>query len=134
MEAPWSGYGIYERMDAVQAQVPAERLHLVMYSHPHNGFLAALLDAGVSGLVALLLLLAAPVVIAAMADRDEAWGTRMAAALILTVGYVASGMTNILFEHDLMDSAFITILSLIAASSSLRNSKVGSQSAIQDYR
>ena len=58
----------------------------------------------------------------------------MAAALILTVGYVASGMTNILFEHDLMDSAFITILSLIAASSSLRNSKVGSQSAIQDYR
>ena len=134
MEAPWSGYGIYERMDAVQAQVPAERLHLVMYSHPHNGFLAALLDAGVSGLVALLFLLAAPVVIAAMADRDEAWGTRMAAALILTVGYVASGMTNILFEHDLMDSAFITILSLIAASSSLRNSKVGSQSAIQDYR
>lgn|GEM_PF-2217947 len=116
LEAPWSGYGIHERMKAVQAQVPEDRRDLVRYNHPHNGFLAALLDAGVTGLVALCLLLAAPVVIAAMADRDETWRTRMAASIILTVGFVASGMTNILFEHDLMDSAFIVLLVLIAAS------------------
>lgn len=116
LEAPWSGYGISERMDAVQAHVPADRRDLVAYSHPHNGFLAALLDAGVTGLAALCLLLSAPVVIAAMAERDDIWRTRMAFALILTVGYIASGMTNILFEHDLMDSAFIVLLVLIAAS------------------
>lgn len=116
LEAPWSGYGIYERMNAVKAHVPADRRDLVAYSHPHNGFLAALLDAGITGLVALCLLLAAPVVIAATADRDEIWRIRMAVALILTTGYVASGMTNILFEHDLMDSAFIVLLVLIAAS------------------
>ena len=81
-----------------------------------GGHTKALLDAGVTGLVALCLLLAAPVVIAAMADRDETWRTRMAAGIILTVGFVASGMTNILFEHDLMDSAFIVLLVLIAAS------------------
>ena len=115
-EAPWSGYGIRERMNALKAHVPADQRDLVIYSHPHNGFLAALLDAGVAGLVALFLLLAAPVVIAARAERDEAWRIRMAAALILTVGYVASGMTNILFEHDLMDSAFIVLLVLLAAS------------------
>lgn len=74
------------------------------------------LDAGVTGLVALCLLLSAPVVIAAMAERDDIWRTRMATALILTVGYIASGTTNILFEHDLMDSAFIVLLVLIAAS------------------
>jgi O-antigen ligase len=116
LEAPWSGYGIGERMDAVQAHVPVDRRDLVAYSHPHNGFLAALLDAGVTGLAALCLLLSAPVVIAAMAERDDIWRTRMAFALILTVGYIASGMTNILFEHDLMDSAFIVLLVLIAAS------------------
>lgn len=116
LEAPWSGYGLHERMNAVKAHVPADQRGLVMYSHPHNGFLAALLDAGVTGLVALGLLLAAPVVIAAKAEHDETWRIRMAAALILTVGYVATGMTNILFEHDLMDSAFIVLLVLIAAS------------------
>ena len=63
LEAPWSGYGIDERMDAVQAHVPADRRDLVPYNHPHNGFLAALLDAGVTGLVALCLLMSAPVVI-----------------------------------------------------------------------
>jgi len=115
-EAPWSGYGIYERMNALKAHVPADQRDLIIYTHPHNGFLAALLDAGVAGLASLFILLAAPVVIAARADRDETWRIRMAAALILTAGYVASGMTNILFEHDLMDSAFIVLLVLIAAS------------------
>lgn len=116
MEAPWAGYGIHERMNAVKAHVPAEWRDIVIYTHPHNGFLAALLDAGIAGLVAVLFLLAAPLLIAAGAERDETWRTRMAVASILTVGYVASGMTNILFEHDLMDSAFIVLLVLIASS------------------
>lgn len=114
--APFTGYGIYERMNAVTAHLP-ERMHnLVNYSHPHNGFLAAMLDAGIAGLAALILLLASPIWIAAAAPPDETWRLRMAAALILFVSYVASGMTNILFEHDLMDTAFIAILVVVAVS------------------
>lgn len=116
MEAPLAGYGIHERMSAVKAHIPADRRDLIAYSHPHNGFLAAMLDAGIAGLAAVLFLLAAPILISAGAKHDEQWRMRMAVASILTVGYIASGMTNILFEHDLMDSAFIVLMVLIAAS------------------
>lgn len=115
MDAPLSGYGIHKRMSAVRAHVPEELHPLVSYNHPHNGFLATLLDAGIVGLCALLFLLAAPAWIAVNAPRDEAWRIRVATALILTTGYLASGMTNILFEHDLMDSAYIFLLVVIVA-------------------
>lgn len=115
-DAPLAGYGIHGRMDAVKEHLPEAMHRLVSYTHPHNGFLAALLDAGILGLVALLFLLAVPTWVAAKALRDETWRIRMAAALILTTGYLASGMTNILFEHDLMDSAYIVWLVLLVSS------------------
>jgi O-antigen ligase len=116
--APLAGYGVAGRMDAVRAFVPEQHHDLVGFTHPHNAYLAALLDAGMPGLVALLAMLTAPVWLAAMAPRDAMWRPRLAAGVILTLCYAVSGATGIMFEHDLMDAAFVLVLIVIAASAS----------------
>ena len=127
--APLTGYGLTNRMDAVRAHLPERYNELVSYSHPHNGFLAAILDAGLLGLVALLALLIMPVWLSARAERDEIWRPRMAAAMILTLSYTVSGLTNIMFEHDLMNSAFLVTLIVIAASIAPQRQAQASSSA-----
>ncbi len=114
-QAPLAGYGLAGRMNAVRQNLPQEWRH-IPFTHPHNGFLAALLDAGVAGLVVLTVLLAAPVWMAAAAPRDAAWRLRMAIGVSLTAIYAITGMTGIMFEHDIMDSAFVITLVILAAS------------------
>ncbi len=113
--APLAGYGLAGRMNAVRQNLPQE-WRRIPFTHPHNGFLAALLDAGAAGLVVLMVVLAAPVWIAAVAPRDAAWRLRMAIGVSLTASYVITGMTGIIFEHDIMDSAFVITLVILAAS------------------
>jgi len=115
-QAPLAGYGVAGRMDAVRSFVPEQYHHLVGFTHPHNAYLAALLDAGILGLVALLAMLSAPVWLAVMAPRDAMWQPRLAAGIILTLCYAVSGTAGIMFEHDLMDAAFVVVLIAIAAS------------------
>jgi O-antigen ligase len=114
LESPLTGYGVNGRMDAVRAEVAEEQRRLVPFTHPHNGYLAALLDAGVFGLAALLAVLVVPVVIAVKSPRDEAWRLRVAIGSILTLTYAISGAPGIMFEHDLMNSAFVVTLIILA--------------------
>jgi len=115
-QAPFAGYGIEKRMDAVRSSLPEQYHDLVRFTHPHNAYLAALLDAGILGLIVLLAMLTAPVWLSVLAPRDAAWRPRLAAGMIVTLCYTASGAAGIMFEHDLMDAAFVTILIVIAAS------------------
>ncbi|WP_421852998.1 O-antigen ligase family protein [Oricola sp.] len=115
LDAPLTGYGLAGRMDALGAHVDADMRHLVDYTHPHNGYLAALLDAGIAGLLALLAVLAAPVAIALRAPRDDAWRIRVAIAGVLSAAYAVSGAPGIIFEHDLLNSAFVVTLTVLAA-------------------
>ncbi|GAB4360794.1 MAG: hypothetical protein Kow0026_23420 [Oricola sp.] len=115
-QAPFAGYGVEGRMDAVRAHVPARYRDLVGFTHPHNAYLAALLDAGILGLVILFTMLTAPVWLSSMAPRDATWRPRLAAGMILTLCYAISGIAGIMFEHDLMDAAFMAVLIAIMAS------------------
>ncbi|QKV18767.1 O-antigen ligase family protein [Oricola thermophila] len=114
--APLAGYGVADRMEAVRAHVPEQYRHLVRFTHPHNAYLAAVVDAGVAGLVVLLVMLTAPVWLSLMAPRDASWSPRLAAGMIVTICYAVSGTAGIMFEHDLMDAAFVTLLVVIASS------------------
>ncbi|TCD13490.1 O-antigen ligase family protein [Oricola cellulosilytica] len=115
-EAPWTGYGLTARMDAVAAYLDPEDNSLVGFTHPHNGYLAALLDAGIFGLVALLVLLGAPVALALASPNDKGRTARIAIGAILTLTYAITGAPGIMFEHDLMDSAFVATLIVLACS------------------
>ena len=114
-DAPLAGYGVAGRMDAIRVRVEPDQHNLVAHTHPHNGYLAALLDAGVAGLAALLAVLAIPVVIAIRSARDSAWGLRVAIGSLLTSTYAFSGLPGIIFEHDLMNSAFVVTLTVLGA-------------------
>lgn len=114
-EAPLAGHGIIERMPSVRAHLPPAQRKLIPFTHPHNGFLAALIDAGVIGLVAVVILLATPFAIGLAGPRDAGRELRIAIGAILTLTYSFTGAFNILFQHDLMDSAFVLVLILLAA-------------------
>lgn len=115
-QAPLAGYGYRGRMEAVRQALPEEDRRLIGFTHPHNAFLAALLDAGVLGLVVLLALLTAPIWVSALAPADSVWRLRLTAGMILTLCYTIGGATGIMFEHDLMNAAFVVMLIVLADS------------------
>lgn len=86
------------------------------YSHFHNGFITALVDNGILGLIALVALLVAPFVIALRAARDAFYGPRLFMAFCLVKTYAIGGMTNFIFGHDIYDAMFLWIGTVIVAS------------------
>ena len=115
-ERPLTGYGIVDRMPAALSHLPDNERALVGYSHPHNGFLSALLDAGIPGLLTLLAALAAPLVAAFGAARDPQWRARCAVALTLVASYAIAGSTNLIFGNDIANALFVAFALVIAAS------------------
>lgn len=111
-EQPIWGYGLIDRMDAVRAHIPADAQSFIStLSHPHNAFLTAWLDAGIAGLVSVVVLLATPLVVLFQAARSGPLDRAAFAFVFLFVlTYLGSGMTNIMLHHDLMDAFFLFML------------------------
>ncbi len=105
----FDGHGIQNRRALIAAAGYS-------YSHFHNGFITALVDSGILGLVALVALLAAPFVIALLAVRDAFYGPRLFMAFCLLKTYALGGMTNFIFGHDIYDAMFLWIATVIVAS------------------
>lgn len=116
VNAPVWGYGIQNRMETIAGILARDGLPVRDFTHPHNGFLTVAVDSGLVGLAALVALLATPVVIAWRAPRDDRYRKRLHIALFLSLGYALCGMTQIMFNHDIMDSFFIFTTIVIAAS------------------
>lgn len=115
-ERPLFGYGMGKR-DEILAQgdpavienggVTCPQEHIIS-THFHNGYFTAAIDAGVIGLLAILMLLLSPWMFVLKAPNDEKQNLRLAFASIFVLTYGFMGMFNILFGHDLIDSLFIT--------------------------
>lgn len=97
---PIWGYGTQNRRALI------EQIGL-SFSHFHNGFITALVDAGVVGLISMVALLSAPLLAAFNATRDEFYRQRLFVALVLSATYVVGGLTNFIFGHDIYDSIFL---------------------------
>lgn len=119
------GYGISNRREVllsedVQAESYfkfCEQSHGVFYySHFHNGFITAFIDAGIFGLIATISMLLAPLTLAVLSPSDGIKPQRIAIALCLTSVYGVSGLTNLLFGHDLIDVIFIIFAVFLALS------------------
>lgn len=115
-ERPVFGYGFGKR-DGILAQGSPEAIakggvicpqeHIIA-THFHNGFFTVAVDAGVIGLMAILLLLFSPWLFVLRAPKDGRQNIRLAFASIFVLTYSFMGIFNILFGHDLIDSLFIT--------------------------
>ncbi|ARO26193.1 O-antigen ligase-related protein (plasmid) [Rhizobium sp. TAL182] len=112
---PLTGYGPQNRMAAVLAEVPESLRQQLPYSHVHNGFLTAGIDAGLVGIAALSLLLLTPVIGAWKKEPGPGRDLAIALALLLTSSYIITGSFGIMFNQKALDPIFAYMVALICA-------------------
>jgi O-antigen ligase len=81
----------------------------ITFTHFHNAALTELVRAGVVGFLAMASVLIVPFVFCLRAKKDDAG---MAGFFILCAAqcaYLFSGLTGIMFGHDILDSVYITV-------------------------
>ena len=83
------------------------------FSHFHNGFLTALVQAGILGAVTLAAIFVvaarnAAKVLRISTDPVERFGATMIVITVLT--YLTGGLTGILVGHDILDSTLMVFL------------------------
>ncbi|TCQ82409.1 O-antigen ligase [Ochrobactrum sp. BH3] len=106
-ERPVLGYGPQDRMEAVGRHLPAGIASQISVTHVHNAFLNAAVDAGLVGVVALILALSAPVLAAFKKEPGPARDASMTIALLLVASYFVTGMLGIMFGQDATDAVYI---------------------------
>lgn len=116
LDSPIWGHGIQNRMASLVPELSSDGLPVRNFTHAHNGFLSIAIDGGILTLTALLAVLCVPVFIAWRAPRDPNYRIRLFVALIVSTAYAASGVTQIMFKHDIMDAFFVFAAIVIAAS------------------
>jgi len=83
------------------------------FSHFHNGFLTALVEAGLIGAITLAAVFVvaarnAAIVLRTSTDTIERFGATMIVATVIT--YLIAGLTGILIGHDILDSTLMVFL------------------------
>lgn len=125
-DAPWVGHGFQNRMASLTSHLTAENVSMFSsFTHPHNAYLSAGLDGGVLGLCAFLLLLVWPVVIAHQTWRLTGDSRLFMMGATVTLGFALSGLTNLLYNHDIIDAFFIFHSALIAGDAIARRRTAG---------
>ncbi|MBY5323747.1 O-antigen ligase family protein [Rhizobium leguminosarum] len=112
---PLTGYGPQNRMASVLAELPDNIRPKLPYSHVHNGFLTAGIDAGVFGIAALSLMLLTPVIGAWRKEAGPGRDLAIALALLLFSSYVITGSFGIMFNQKALDPIFAYMVALICA-------------------
>ncbi|QKK27196.1 O-antigen ligase family protein [Rhizobium hidalgonense] len=110
---PLTGYGPQNRMASVLAELPESIRPQLTYSHVHNGFLTAGIDAGIFGIAALSLMLATPVIGAWRKEAGPGRDLAIALALLLVSSYVITGSLGIMFNQKALDPIFAYLVALI---------------------
>ncbi|NKM54611.1 polymerase [Rhizobium anhuiense] len=112
---PLTGYGPQNRMASVLAELPDNIRPQLPFSHVHNGFLTAGIDAGVLGIAALCLMLMTPVIGAWRKEAGPGRDISIALALLLVSSYVITGSFGIMFNQKALDPIFAYLVALICA-------------------
>ncbi|AIC25979.1 O-antigen ligase-related protein [Rhizobium etli bv. mimosae str. IE4771] len=112
---PLTGYGPQNRMASVLAELPDNIRPQLSFTHVHNGFLTAGIDAGVFGMAALSLMLLTPVIGAWRKEAGPGRDLAIALALLLFSSYVITGSFGIMFNQKALDPIFAYMVALICA-------------------
>jgi len=112
-DAPIFGHGI-AASQALMKQGFREQFGInIGFSHFHNGFLTALVQAGLLGAITLAAIFVvaarnAARVLRLSSDPVERFGATM--IVVTVIVYLTAGMTGILLGHDILDSTFMVFL------------------------
>ncbi|MBB3353343.1 O-antigen ligase [Rhizobium sp. BK049] len=110
---PLTGYGPQNRMASVLAELPDNIRPQLSFTHVHNGFLTAGIDAGIFGIAALSLMLLTPVIGAWRKEAGPGRDLAIALALLLFSSYVITGSFGIMFNQKALDPIFAYMVALI---------------------
>ncbi|MGO7220470.1 O-antigen ligase family protein [Rhizobium ruizarguesonis] len=110
---PLTGYGPQNRMASVLAELPDNIRPQLSFTHVHNGFLTAGIDAGVFGIAALSMMLLTPVIGAWRKEAGPGRDLAIALALLLVSSYVITGSFGIMFNQKALDPIFAYMVALI---------------------
>ena len=113
-DMPIFGHGIAASRDLIR-QGFHDQFHMPStgFSHFHNGFLTALVEAGLLGAISLAAIFViaarnAAMVLRASSDSAERFGATMIVVTVIT--YLIGGLTGILVGHDILDSTLMVFL------------------------
>ncbi|TRC97511.1 O-antigen ligase family protein [Mesorhizobium sp. WSM4303] len=113
-DMPIFGHGIAASRDLIKDGFHNQfNMPSVGFSHFHNGFLTALVEAGLLGAITLAAVFVvaarnAAIVLRTSTDAIERFGATMIVVTVIT--YLIGGLTGILVGHDILDSTLMVFL------------------------
>ncbi|MGC4026172.1 MAG: O-antigen ligase family protein [Mesorhizobium sp.] len=109
-QAPWFGYGQHAAADRMSEQLSSIYGIRHTFSHFHNFALQTLVQSGLFNFTALMALIVYLFVLAWRATfaREQVYRRVGGGILLITlVAYMGTGLTNIMFGHDILDAVFM---------------------------
>ncbi|MEZ5872347.1 MAG: O-antigen ligase family protein [Nitratireductor sp.] len=112
-ERPILGFGPDSPQIIMAERSAAHGGTVVAFSHFHNFILTEMVRAGLTGTLCIFAILLAPLIALRHAGKDETAALAGRALTSALVAFVMSGSTNILFDHDIMDSLFVVVIATL---------------------
>lgn len=124
LEAPVFGHGWSRRIDAVRP-FTGDAMLAEGHHHLHSDPADFAVSAGILGIVAYLLVLLAPLVDALRRPRDALFRPRLLGALLLSVGYLACGVTYLMFGYELHTTLYVVLAAIVCGYLRMPSSAAG---------
>jgi len=118
LESPVYGHSWWNRFEAAIPYMPSDierEISRDKTAHLHNDIINFASGAGMMGVSAYLMLLAAPLVSAWFSPRNQRWQFRVFAASGLSVAYFMMGLTDTMFVFEIPKSMFVLCSAVIMA-------------------
>lgn len=118
LDSPIYGHSWWNRFESAIPYMPADIETEIKHdktAHLHNDIINFASGAGIMGVFAYLLLMAAPVVSVWFSARDNGWRFRLLAATGLTVTYLVMGLTDTMFVFEIPKSMFVLCSAVVMA-------------------
>ncbi len=118
LESPIYGHSWWNRFEAAIPYMPPDiesQLSHDKTAHLHNDIINFASGAGLMGVFAYLLLLAAPIVSVWFSPRNERWRFRLFAAVGFSAAYFVMGLTDTMFVFEIPKSMFVLCSAVIMA-------------------
>jgi O-antigen ligase len=118
LDSPIYGHSWWNRFEAAIPYMPPDiesQLSHDKTAHLHNDIINFASGAGLMGVFAYLLLLAAPIVSVWFSPRNERWRFRLFAAVGFSAAYFVMGLTDTMFVFEIPKSMFVLCSAVIMA-------------------
>ncbi len=114
LHAPWSGYGWQHKIEAIVPYL-ADGGEMLKEGHHHlHSDLADFgVSAGILGLIAYLLTIAAPVAGALASGRDSLYRQRLLGAVLLSAAYFCCGVTYLMFGYEFHTTLYVVLAAIL---------------------